>query len=147
VAAAGDIDFDGAPDVVAVTVTGEVLVFTRVLGEPAELNTPRMVARNAVGWRVFGVGSWKPGSITELLAITPAGDVRLIAGAGLTGGTVHSVFSEGWPDPEAFIPLGWVPGYPAGAVAVWIPATGRYEVFAADGFGGWAATSGIGVEP
>ncbi len=92
VAPAGDVDFDGTPDLVAVTRTGEVQIFTL---DPHDLRRPHrglMIARHLEDYRVVGVGPWRPGSISDLIAISPTGEVRFLNGRGMTGARVGKPF-------------------------------------------------------
>jgi len=129
VAPAGDIDFDGTPDLVAVTSAGEVMVFTL---DPNDLRRPGrglMIARNFVGYRVVGIGPWRPGSISDLLAISPTGDVRFLDGRGMTGAHVRAPFRGDWSEDALFAGLGQVGTDGYGAVAMREPGADVWTTY------------------
>ncbi|MCJ7826795.1 MAG: VCBS repeat-containing protein, partial [Demequinaceae bacterium] len=141
IAGAGDINFDGRPDLVAVEGDGDVVVFPWSTTDPSELQFYRVVARGFVGYEVFGTGSWGPNRISDLMAISPTGDVVLLKGNGLTGATLVGTISTGWDASTEFWALGiGEPGEAAGVVA-YSPGAGTFEYYT------WSATGEWILEP
>jgi hypothetical protein len=124
VAPAGDIDFDGTPDLVAVMKTGDVVVYTLDSAHLAKPGRGLVIAKGLVGYRVFGVGPWRPGSISDLVAVSPSGDVRIITGKGMTGAIVGGVVSSGGGQDSVFQGLGQVGADGGAAVSIYDPGTG-----------------------
>jgi hypothetical protein len=123
VAPAGDIDFDGTPDLVAVTKTGDVIVYTLDSAHPSQPNRGITIAQGLVGYRVFGVGPWRPGSISDLVAVSPAGDVRIITGKGMTGAIVGGVVASAPGQDAVFQGLGQVGADGSAAISIFDPGT------------------------
>jgi hypothetical protein len=144
VAPAGDIDFDGTPDIVAVTKTGDVVVYTL---DPAHLSQPGrglVIAHGLVGYRVFGVGPWRAGSISDLVAVSPSGDVRLITGKGMTGALIGGVVASGVSAGAVVRALGQVGPDVGAAVSIVKPGTGGVTTFARSGGSDWAPLAAAG---
>ena len=138
VAPAGDIDFDGTPDLVAVTKAGDVIVYTL---DPDHLSQPDRglkVAQGFVGYKVFGVGPWRPGSISDLVAVSPSGDVSILTGKGMTGAIPGGVVATGWGEDAVFQGLGQVGADHAAAVSIYDPATGAVTTVTGSAGNDWA---------
>ena len=138
VAPAGDIDFDGTPDLVAVTKTGDVVVYTLDSGHLSRPSRGITVAQGMAGYRVFGVGPWRPGSVSDLVAISPAGDVQIITGKGMTGAIVGGGVATSPGAGAVFQGLGQVGADRAAAVSIYDPATGAVSTVARSGGNDWA---------
>ncbi len=137
VAPAGDIDFDGTPDLVAVTDAGDVVIVTL---DSADLSHPGrglVIAQGLVGYRVFGVGPWRPGSISDLVAVSPTGDVRVLTGKGMTGALVGGVVASGLGDGDVLQGLGQLEPSGGAAVSVYDATTGETTTVARSDAGDW----------
>ncbi len=145
VAPAGDIDFDGTPDLVAVTRTGDVMVFPLNPTDLAHPGRGLKIAQNLAGYRVIGLGPWKPGSISDLLAVSPAGDVRMVTGEGMTGARVGKLFSGTWGADAQFSALGQVGESGWGATTVYDPTADAWTTFGWTSSGNWTALDGAPV--
>jgi hypothetical protein len=138
IAPAGDIDFDGTPDLVAVTKTGDVVVYTLDAGHLSHPNRGLKIAEGLVGFRVSGVGPWRQGSISDLVAISPSGVISIVTGKGMTGAIVGGVVASGLGPDAVFQGLGQVEPDGGGAVSVYDPATGGVTTMARSGDNDWA---------
>lgn len=129
IAGAGDINFDGAPDLVAVTEEGRVLIFPWSTTDPSELQFARMVALGYEDYEVFGTGSWGPNRVSDLMAIGPTGDVVLLESKGLTGARVIGEISSGWDPATKFwaVGIGTSGGY-SGVIA-FNPVSETFEYY------------------
>ncbi len=137
IAGAGDINFDGRPDLVAVEGDGDVVVFPWSTTDPSTLQFVRVVARGFVGYEALGTGSWGPNRVSDLLAIGPSGDVILLEGKGLTGSRLVGTISTGWDASTEFWAFGiGEPGEAAGVVA-YAPGTGTFEYYTWSTGGEW----------
>ncbi|MBN2177423.1 MAG: VCBS repeat-containing protein [Demequinaceae bacterium] len=141
VTGAGDVNFDGWPDLVAVEADGDVVVFPWSTTDPSELQFYRVVARGYIGYEVFGTGSWGPNRVSDLMAIGPTGDVVLLRGSGLTGATLIGTISTGWDASTEFWALGISEEGEAAGVVVYTPASGTFEYFTWSTTGEWTLDS------
>ncbi len=137
VAPAGDIDFDGTPDLVAVTKTGDVMVYTLDSAHLSQPNRGLKIAQGLVGYRVSGVGPWRPGSISDLVAVSPAGEVRIITGKGMTGAIVGGVVASGVGAGAVLEGLGQVGTDGRSAVSIYDPGTGSIATMTGSAGGDW----------
>ena len=147
VAPAGDIDFDGTPDLVAVTKAGDVIVYTL---DPDRLSRPGRglkIALGFVGFTVFGVGPWRPGSISDLVAVSPAGDVSILTGKGMTGAIPGGVVATGLGRDAVLQGLGQVGADNAAAVSIYDPETESVTTVTELAAMARAASSGRNVMP
>jgi hypothetical protein len=138
VAPAGDIDFDGTPDLVAVTDSGDVVVYTLDSAHLARPNRGMVIAQGFAGSRVFGVGPWRPGSISDLVAVSPSGEVRIITGKGMTGAIVGGVVSTGWGADDVLQGLGQVGDTNGGAVSLYDASSDELTTMGHTDAGDWA---------
>lgn len=147
VAGAGDINFDGTPDLVAVDAAGNVVVFTWSSTDPSKLTLARTVARGYVGYRVFGTGAWGPRRVSDLIAVSPVGQVVLLEGKGLTGAVRVGTVSTGWSATTQFWPLGaTVEGAAAGVIA-YSPDSGTFQYFRWTSTGEWTLDASASATP
>lgn len=137
VAPAGDIDFDGTPDLVAVTRTGDVIVYTLDSSHLARPNRGLKIAQKLEGSRVFGVGPWRPSSISDLIAVSPTGDVRIITGKGMTGARIGKVVATGWGEDDVLQGLGQVGASNGAAVSLYDAETGEVVTMGRTAAGDW----------
>ncbi len=133
VTAAGDYNFDGTPDLAVTDVDGDVLVYTWDPTDPTVLVGPRRVQWHYSDYSVMGTGAWSPAGISDLLLVSPTGDLDILAGKGLTGARKLASVNANLPTGAQVFPLGQLPGLEGAAVAVYDPATDTFTAY------GWTA--------
>ena len=138
VAPAGDVDFDGTPDLVAVTKSGDVMVFTLDSAHLSRPNPGLKIAEGMVGFRVFGVGPWREGSISDLVAVSPSGVISIVTGKGMTGAVVGAGVATAPSTEAVFQGLGQVGADRAAAVSIYDPVTGAVTAVARVDGNDWA---------
>lgn len=117
IAGAGDFDFDGVPDLLAVDLKGNVWIYRWSSSDPGVLQDRIRVAKGLSGYRVFGAGSWRRGHIADLIAVREDGTVVLVTGEGMTGTKRRTVIATVDADvAESVTSLGVLAGDTYGAV-------------------------------
>ncbi len=137
VAPAGDINFDGTPDLVAVTKAGDVNIYAL---DSAHLTQPERgltIAYGYVGYKVIGVGPWRPGSISDLVAVSPSGDVSIFTGKGMTGAIPGGVVASVPGRDVVFQGLGQVGADGGAVVSIYDPSSGDVSTMTHSPAGDW----------
>lgn len=138
VGAAGDMDFDGTPDLVAITAAGDVWVYPMNAETPSLPDRGLKIARGLIGYSIAGVGPWRSSSVTDLVAISPTGDVRILTGEGLSGARVGPAVSSGWASGTIAQGVGAIDVSGLGGVAMIDPVSGEVRYFRWEPGNDWA---------
>ncbi|NCT91330.1 hypothetical protein GXB85_10250 [Cellulomonas sp. APG4] len=140
VAAAGDFDHDGTPDLLGVDSGGRVWVYPfRADGSGRLLSSERFQIGKGFGsYRVLGVGGWKRWSGSDVIAVhRRTGEMRLFTGharGGLSGGTL---IGTGWQGMSEIVALGDATGSGNTDLFARSAVDGRAWIYPADGLGGF----------
>lgn len=136
VAAAGDFDHDGTPDLLAFASNGVLYVYPFAPDGSGVLQKRFIIGQRFTGYRFVGVGGWSRSTSADILAINIAtGQVRWYVGhgrGGLTGGTF---IATGWRSRDV-VSLGNVTGSGNNDLLARDTVTGRYWIYPANGLGG-----------
>lgn len=146
-AAAGDFDFDGTPDLLALTTDGTLYVYPFLADGSGALGSAFSIGSRFGAYRVVGVGGWSRGTSADIFAInTVTGDLRWYIGYGRGGLGGGNVIGTGWKR-LAVVALGDVTGSGNNDLLVRDTVSGSTWIYPGNGAGGFAPRRTVGGLP
>lgn len=138
-AAAGDYDYDGVPDLVAISASGALLVYSFADDGSGTIVDSFQVGQGFGSYDVAGVGGWSRGTSVDLLAIDRrTGQLRWFQGLGRGGLRGGQVIGTGW-GALTITALGDVTGSGNNDLLV-TSGSGQSWVYRGNGRGGFGPT-------